>query len=117
MRYTKFMLEYILSFLAGGTITTLIIYFENSGYPLLSRLAALFPVFTWLSYLFIGKLAGAQEVARHSLFVLLGTLCAWVPYMLTIYFFAPRMGVPKAIGLGILVFVALASVFIYFYKA
>lgn len=110
------MLDYILSFLIGGTVTTLIIYFENSGHPLLSRLAALFPVFTWLSYLFIGKLAGAQEVARHSLFVLLGTLCAWVPYMLTIYFFAPRLGTAKAVLLGIFIFIIIASIFIHFYK-
>lgn len=107
---------YIFSFILGGLITTAIIYFEVSGFPLLSRLAALFPIFTWLSYLFIGKLSGAQEVSRHSLFVLLGTIFAWIPYMLTIYFLAPKIGSAKAIIVAIALFLILALIFIKFYK-
>lgn len=107
---------YIFSFILGGLITTAIVYFEASGFSLLSRLAALFPVFTWLSYFFIGKLAGAQEVSRHSLFVLLGTMVAWVPYMLTIYFLAPKIGSTKAILLAIVVFLVMAFIFVKFYK-
>ena len=108
---------YLFSFLAGGLITTAIIYFEAAGLPLLSRLAALFPVFTWLPYIFIGEMAGGEEVARHSLFVLLGTIFAWMPYMLTIYFFAPKFGTAKAVIAGILVFSICATIFIKLYKA
>ncbi|OGI15567.1 MAG: hypothetical protein A2Z52_02430, partial [Candidatus Moranbacteria bacterium RBG_19FT_COMBO_42_6] len=86
------MAEYIFAFLIGGTITVAITYFEASGWPTLSRLAALFPVFTWLSYLFIGKLAGPESVSKHALFVLLGTIVAWLPYMLVIYYFSPKIG-------------------------
>lgn len=107
---------YIFSFILGGLITTAIVYLELSGFPLLSRLATLFPIFTWLSYLFLGKLAGGQEVSRHSLFVLLGTLVAWVPYMLIIHFLAPKIGSLKAIILAIIVFLILAFIFIRFYK-
>lgn len=110
------MTTYIFSFLVGGVVTTLITYFEISGFPMLSRLAALFPVFTWLSYLFIGDISGPDAVAKHSLFVLLGTLIAWVPYMLTIYLLAPRVGSWKAIVAGMVVFVVLATLFVYFYK-
>lgn len=105
------MMDYIFAFLAGGSITALIIYFEASGFTLLSRLAALFPIFTWLSYLFIGKLTGGEEVSRHALFVLLGTIFAWVPYMLTIYFFAPKIGSVKAIFLALFIFIVLAIIF------
>lgn len=107
---------YFFSFLAGGLITFAITYFEAAGFPLLSRLAALFPVFTWLSYIFIGEFAGGEEVARHSLFVLLGTIFAWMPYMLTIYFLAPRFGAVKAVAAGIVVFTVCATIFIKFYK-
>lgn len=107
---------YIFSFIVGGLVTVAITYFETSGFLLLSRLAALFPVFTWLSYLFIGELSGPDAVAKHSLFVLLGTLIAWVPYMLTIYLLAPRMGSWRAILMGMVVFVVLATAFVYFYK-
>jgi uncharacterized membrane protein (GlpM family) len=108
--------EYILSFVVGGAVTVAIVFFESSGFPLLSRLAALFPVFTWLSYLFIGRLKGSEAVSQHALFVLLGTIVAWVPYMLTIYYLAPRIGSTKAILAGILVFIVLASVFIRLYR-
>lgn len=110
------MLEYIYAFLIGGAVTAAITYFETNGFPVLSRLAALFPVFTWLSYIFIGKLSGAEAVSRHSLFVLFGTIVAWLPYMFTIYFFAPKIGSVKAVLLGIAVFVVLALIFIKFYK-
>jgi len=40
----------------------------------MSRLAALFPVFTWLSYLFIGRSQGGEAVSSQALFVLLGRL-------------------------------------------
>lgn len=110
------MKEYIYSFLVGGLVTFAITYFEISGLPLLSRLAALFPVFTWISYLFIGRLDGAQAVSSHALFVLLGTIVAWMPYMLVVYYFAPKLGTDKAIVLGIVVFIILAMTFIKFYK-
>ncbi|MFA6365472.1 MAG: hypothetical protein WCW78_03665 [Candidatus Paceibacterota bacterium] len=109
-------MEYIFAFLVGGALTALITYFEASGFPLLSRLAALFPIFTWLSYLFIGKLSGAEAVSKHALFVLLGTIVSWLPYMLVIYYFAPKIGSDKAILLGLAVFVVLALIFIKFYK-
>lgn len=109
-------MTYLLTFIIGGLITTAITYFESSGWPLVSRLAALFPVFTWLSYLFIGKISGSEAVSRHALFVLLGTIVAWLPYMFIIYFFAPKIGAVKAIILGICVFLILAVIFIKLYK-
>lgn len=109
------MKEYIFAFVAGGAITAVITYFEINGRPLFSRLAALFPVFTWLSYLFIGKLAGGEAVSRHARFVLLGTLVAWVPYMLMIYYYAPRIGAAKAVAVGLAVFLVLALAFVKFY--
>ncbi|MDE2001513.1 MAG: hypothetical protein KGI60_03020 [Patescibacteria group bacterium] len=110
------MIEYIFSFIVGGVITTAIVYFEQAGFPLVSRLAALFPVFTWLSYLFIGELSGPEAVSRHSLFVLLGTVFAWIPYMFVIYYFAPRWGSARAIIAGIVTFLVCAYVFIKVYK-
>jgi uncharacterized membrane protein (GlpM family) len=110
------MLEYIFAFFVGGIITVIITYFELSGFPTLSRLATMFPIFTWLSYLMIGHMGGPKTVADHSLFVLLGTLFAWVPYMLVIHFCAPRLGVNKSIALAILVFIILAIVFVKIYQ-
>lgn len=110
------MLEYIFSFLIGGGITVTIVYFEANGLPLVSRLAALFPIFTWLSYVFIGQISGPEAVSKHSMFVLLGTLVAWVPYMFVIYLLAPKVGSTKAIIAGIVTFLVLATAFSLLYK-
>lgn len=110
------MIQYIFAFLVGGIITTAIIFFESAGFPLLSRLAALFPIFTWLSYLFIGSLKGAKEVASHSMFVLLGTVFCWIPYMLLIYFLAPKLGTNYSVLIAIAAFIILAIIFISVYN-
>src|ERR1700739_282814 len=74
----------IIYFLTGGIVTVLIVLREKSGYRLLSGLATLIPVFTLVSYLFIGESQGGVAVSKHSQFVLVGTLVTWVPYMLVI---------------------------------
>lgn len=106
---------YVLSFIIGGLVTLAITYFELSGYPMLSRMATLFPVFTWISYFFIGKYSSSTEVAHHVLFVLLGTIVCWIPYMLTLYFLTPKVGAPTALVAAIGAFIILAIIFIKLY--
>src|SRR5580698_7296366 len=103
----------IIYFLTGGIVTVLIVLLEKSGYRLLSGLATLMPVFTLVSYIFIGESQGGVAVSKHSQFVLVGTLVTWVPYMLVIGFLAPKMGAYKAIAVGMGVFTVLALIFVY----
>ena len=107
--------SYVLYFVIGGLITTLIVVLEESGLTLLSRLAALFPVFTWIAYLFIGGFGTAQQVSEHAKFVLIGTIFSWIPYMLTIVYLAPKLGVHKAVLIAIGVFVVIALIYSYVY--
>jgi uncharacterized membrane protein (GlpM family) len=108
--------HYIFTFVFGGALTTLIVYCEVNGFPLISRMAALFPVFTWVSYLFIGKMVDNIHVAHHTLFVLLGTLFAWVPYMLFIYFLVTKLGTIKTLLSAGALFIVLALIFSLIYK-
>jgi len=107
---------YIFAFIVGGLITLTITYFQMNGSPLVSRLMTLFPVFTWLSYIFIGYVSSSKAVASNARFVLLGTLFCWVPYMLAIYFFAPKIGTAWALVTGITTFLCLAFIFTHFYR-
>ena len=107
--------KYLFSFVVGGTIVTSIIAFEESGFPLLSRLAALFPVFTWLSYLFIASVQTPSEISAHAKFVLIGTIVCWVPYMLIIIYLSPKIGVQKAVLAAIAAFIILALLFSFLY--
>ena len=103
----------IIYFFTGGIVTVLIVLLEQSGYRLLSGLAALMPVFTLVSYIFIGETQGGAAVGKHSMFVLFGTLVSWVPYMLVISYLAPKIGPYKAIAAGMGVFFLLAAAFVF----
>lgn len=99
----------LIYFVTGGTVTTLIVALEESGLRLWSGLAALAPVFTLISYLFIGQSQGGKALSQHAWFVLIGTLVSWVPYMATVAVLAPHLSSSKSIGLGLGVFFMLAT--------
>ncbi len=107
--------DVIYAFFAGGTITAAVTWLEFSGRPVLSAMALLFPVSTWLSYLFIGHISGPEAVSRNALFVMLGTIFAWMPYMYVIHYLAPRIGSGRAILAGIATFLVLAFLFTMIY--
>jgi uncharacterized membrane protein (GlpM family) len=102
----------ILYFITGGLFTTLIVILEQSGFRLLSGLTALIPVFTLVSYIFIGQSQGGLAVSQHSQFVLWGTIVSWIPYMIAIAYLAPKIGANKAIIIGMIIFFVLATVFV-----
>ncbi len=104
---------FLVTFLIGGTVTALIVGLEESGLRTWSGFAALVPVFTIVSYFFIGAAKDAVAVSQHSKFVLVGTLVSWVPYMAVIAYTAPKLGSNRSIGLGLLVFIVLALAFVW----
>lgn len=99
-------------FFVGGVVTTLIVGLEESGLRIWSGLAALMPVFTLVSYFFIGSSQGGKALSQHAWLVLIGTLVAWVPYMMTVALLSPHMDSNKAIAIGLAVFFVLATIFI-----
>lgn len=104
--------NFAFNFLVGGTMTALIVFMEESGHRSLSGFATLVPVFTLISYIFIGESRGGGAVSAHSKFVLIGTLVSWVPYMMVISHLAPKIGPNKAIATGLGVFFVLAGIFV-----
>lgn len=102
----------ILYFLTGGLFTVAIVLLEENGSSLLSGFATLMPVFTLVAYLFIGESRGGAAVGRHALFVLIGTLVSWVPYMIAVAYLSPRLGANKGILIGLVVFFVLAGAYL-----
>ncbi len=103
----------IIYFLTGGIFTTLIVLLEENGSRLLSGFATLMPVFTLVSYIFIGQSKnGGLAVSKHSMFVLTGTIVSWVPYMLVVSWLSPSLGANKAIAWGLATFFVLAAAFL-----
>ena len=106
----------IVYFITGGVFTTLIIFFEQSGFRLLSGLAALIPVFTLVSYVFIGNSEGGLAVSQHAWFVLWGTIISWIPYMIAVAYLSPKIGPNKAIIVGLVIFFFLSTIFLFVTK-
>jgi uncharacterized membrane protein (GlpM family) len=102
----------IIYFITGGLFTAIIVVLEESNQRMLSGFATLIPVFTLVAYVFIGESRGGGAVGRHAWFVLFGTLISWVPYMLAVAYFSPRIGPHKAILAGLGVFFILALLYI-----
>jgi uncharacterized membrane protein (GlpM family) len=102
----------LIYFITGGVVTTLIVMLEESGLRIWSGLATLMPVFTLISYFFIGHSRGGNALGQHAWFVLVGTLVAWVPYMVTVALLSPHMPSNKAIGIGLGVFLFLAAMYL-----
>ncbi len=102
----------LIYFITGGAVTALIVMLEESGMRIGSGLATLMPVFTLISYFFIGQSRGGKALSQHAWFVLVGTLVAWVPYMLTVALLSPHMSSNKAIGIGLGVFFFLAAMYL-----
>lgn len=107
------MTQWILYFLTGGTLTTIIVALEESNYRTLSGLAAIVPIFTLVSYFFIGSTKSGHAVSEHSQFVLWGTVIAWIPYMMTVAILSPKYGTNKAIVSGLAVFFVLALLYLF----
>jgi len=99
---------YLLYFLTGGTATALIIWLERSGNWLFSGFATLMPVFTVVTWLFIGGKQDGAVVSRLAWFVLYGTLFSWVPYIIAVAILAPKVGPHKAIPIGLGIFLVFA---------
>lgn len=104
-------MAYLTYFITGGIVTTVIIALEESGYRTLSGIAALMPIFTLVSYFFIGTSKNGRAVSEHAQYVLWGTLVAWIPYMIVVALLAPRLGTNKAIIVGLITFFILAFLF------
>ena len=107
---------YLFSFIIGGIITTSIVFLENIGLPLASKIATLLPVYTWLSYVFFGLEKKEGFVVESAKFTTWGTIFVWIPYMLVIIFLTPRIGVYYSIFAALAVFIVLAVIFSFVYR-
>ncbi len=104
--------SYLIYFLTGGIFTVLIVALEESGFRLLSGFATLMPVFTLVAYIFIGESRGGAAVGQHALFVLIGTIISWVPYMLLVAYLSPKFGPRLGIAVGLAGFFVLAAIYL-----
>ncbi len=101
-------LKYLLYFLIGGTVVSLVTYFAGNAKGLLAAFFANLPVITLITFLTIYSEAGEKAVVEYakSLIVM---LFPWLAYIFSIIFLTQRIGLIPSLAIG------LASYFIFSY--
>jgi uncharacterized membrane protein (GlpM family) len=97
--------KYLVYFLLGGTVVTLVTYVGGSGRSLLSAFIATFPAITLVSVIFIHLEAGSQPTTDYVQGMLLFSP-AWLAYLVTLFVLLPRLGLVAAIAAALTIFLA-----------
>jgi hypothetical protein len=105
-------IKYVLYFLIGGTIISVVTYFANHSRTMVAAFFANLPVLTLITFLTIYYEAGQKAVVpyAHGLIIM---LFPWLAYIGAVIFLAPRIGVIPSLLIGILLYLALAYVVIF----
>jgi uncharacterized membrane protein (GlpM family) len=106
-------LKFILYFIIGGSILTLITYFGSKDKGILAAFIALFPMVTIMSIVTIYSEAGSLPVLDYVKGLLILTP-VWIIFLICIAYFLPKQGLLVAIGIGLVIYVVI-SVYIINY--
>jgi len=110
------MIEYILYFIIGGIIVTSSILLARIGHPILGGVLMVLPNLSLVGFYFINKTSGSNAVISTVKSSLIGTVFIWPIYMISLLYFIPKIGVNKALLIGVLISVILAVIFLLLWK-
>ncbi len=102
-------LNILLYFIVGGSAVTAAVLLAEAGNPFLSALAILFPGTSLVSYYFIGKIVGAEAVAISVKSTIVSAFIVWMPYLITLMYLTPRLGIERALIVGVIVFLVMGA--------
>jgi len=105
-------LKFILYFLIGGTILTLVTYFGSKDKGIIAAFIATFPLVTSMSIYTIYSESGSLFVLDYVKGLLILTP-VWIIFQLCIYFLLPKQGLLIALGVGVAIYLILAIILIY----
>jgi len=103
------MSQFIMYFIAGGTLATLVAYFASRGNPLLAALVSSIPVKFLLNISIVYRTGGIYSSLAYSKNVLL-ILPVFVIFVIITMRLLPQVGMPKALVLGMMVYPALTLI-------
>ena len=102
-------IKFILYFLVGGTIVSLVSYLGSSGRGLLSAFVATFPAITLVTMIFI-YLEGGLTVTHSYAKGLALFFPAWFAYLLFVVFALPRWGIWKTLAGALFLFMSIVAI-------
>ncbi len=104
-------IKYIIYFLIGGTMVSLITYLAGSAKGLLAAFLANLPVITLITFLTIYANAG-EKVAVDYAKNLLIMVIPWFAYIFSVIFLAQRIGFIPSLALGLVSYFMLSYLII-----
>jgi uncharacterized membrane protein (GlpM family) len=105
-------LKFILFFLIGGSILTLVTYFGSKDKGIIAAFIATFPLVTGMSIITIYSEAGSLFVLDYVKGLLILTP-VWIIFLLCIFYLLPKQGLLIALGAGVAIYVIVAIILIY----
>ena len=107
-------LKYLLYFLIGGSIISIVTYFASHSRNLVAAFLANLPVMTLITFLTIYYEAGQKAVVPYAQGLVI-MLFPWLAYIFSVIFLSSRLGVVPSLLLGVALYLLLAY-FIIFVK-
>ena len=101
--------SFILHFMIGGTIVSLVTFIGSQGRGLLAAFVATFPTMTVLTFTLVYTKSGHVATLNYAKGLLLMT-APWVIYVLCLIFLLPRWGFVKSLIVGVLTYMILAGI-------
>ena len=103
------MLQYVIYFIAGGTLAALVAYFAGRGNPFLTALVGSIPLMFLLNINLVYRATGISSSLAYSKGVL-SLVPAFVIFVIVTMWLLPRLGMPKALLPGMAVYPVLALI-------
>lgn len=104
-------IKYILYFLTGGTVVSVVTYYASEAKGLLAAFIANLPVTTLITFLTIYLDSGQTAVVPYAQGLVI-MLLPWLAYILSIIFFTKKIGLIPSLIIGITLYICLAFLII-----
>lgn len=102
-------LKYVLYFLLGGVIVSVVTYLAAQAKGLLAAFFANLPIITLITFLTIYSESGEKAVVSYAQGLII-MLFPWLAYIFSVMLLAPRLGVIPSLAVGLSLYLALAYV-------
>jgi len=100
---------FILHFILGGTIVSVVTLIGSQGKGMLAAFVATFPTMTALTFALVYSKAGQIATVNYAKGLLFMTP-PWIIYVLCLIFLLPRWGFLKSLTVGVLTYMLLAGI-------
>jgi len=107
-------LKFIIYFIIGGSILTLVTYYGTRDKGVIAAFIAMFPTVTAMSIITIYSQSGSLHVLKYVKGLLMLTPI-WIIFLFCILYILPKFGLFPALGIGMVLYLILSICIIYYF--